>query len=148
MAPTTRSTPKAAKTTPTPRRAGAPRARPGAAPATRRTPGLPRRRKPAPESNAKKVLGAVTTALPSLLEKAGTPAKKAKPSSRKGGAGLAILGAGAGLAALRKSGKLPGKLGGQSAPEATIPVAQPVTPVVPVTPAPGPQGAVDGGPLA
>lgn len=150
MAPTTRTTPKP-KTTPAPRRAGASRARPVAAPVSRRTPSIPRRRKPEPESNAKKVLGAVTTALPGLIEKAGAPAKKAKPSSKKGSAGLAILGAGAGFAALRKSGKLPGRLGGQSSSAQAVPVTPVATPVTPVATTPvtveGPQDGANGAPL-
>lgn len=143
MAPT--RTPKAQPTAT--RRAGTARPRPGrpvAAPTARRTPAFPSRRKPAPQqSNAKKVFGAVTTALPGLIEKAGQPAKKAKPSSRKGGAGLALLGAGAAAAALKNRDKLPRKLGGRSSstqevqPVATVPTT-PVTPVTPVGNADGP----------
>jgi hypothetical protein len=82
-------------------------ARPGPAAATpRRTPGPGlRRRKPEPQSNAKKVLGAVGSALPGIIEKAGRPAKKAKPTSRKRGAGLALALGGAGFAAMKQRGK-------------------------------------------
>ncbi len=135
MAPT--RSPKQSTAT---RRAGAPRPRSTTTPAPRRTSGLPtRRRKPEPESNAKKVLGAVATALPDLLEKAGTPAKKAKPSSRKGGAGLAILGAGAGFAALKNRDKLPAKLGGRPGAEPVAP-ADPLAPATASAPAPNTDG--------
>ena len=128
MAPT--RTPKQPSTS---RRPGA---RVTAAPTPRRTPSMPsRRRKPEPESNAKKVFGAVSAALPGLIEKAGAPAKKAKPSGRKSGAGLAILGAaGAGFAALKNRDKLPAKLGGRPAPEPVAPYT-PVSPVVVTPPA-------------
>lgn len=141
MAPT-----RTPKQSPGTRRAGAPRSRPATASTPRRTPAFAgRRSKPAPQSNAKKVVGAVTTALPGLIQKAGQPAKKAKPKSRKGGAGLAMLAAGAGLA-MKNRDKLPGKLGGgrsseqdlhgQTEPISTTPA--PVTPVTPVTNADGP----------
>lgn len=115
------------KQTAGPRRAGASRPRPVAP--TRRTVNV-RRRKPEPQSNAKKVVGALATALPGLIEKAGKPAKKAKPNSRKGGAGLAILGAGAGFAALKNRNKLPGKLGGRSEKQ-DVAVYEPAVPVSP-----------------
>lgn len=128
MAPPTR-TPKSSSPS---RRAGAPRPRPAASSTPRRTPSLPGRRKPEPQSNAKKVVGAVTGALPSVFEKASKPAKKAAPSSKKGGAGagLAILGAGAaGVAALKNRDKISAKLSGRG-------TEQPDGPVVAPAPAP------------
>ena len=129
MAPTPRSSSKTPKPATSPRRVGTPRPRPAASGPTRRTVALPKRRKPEPASNAKKAMGAVSSALPGLLQKAGTPAKKAKPSSRKGGAGLALAAAGAGFAALKNRDKLPAKLGGQKTPEPVTVTPVPVTPV-------------------
>lgn len=76
-----------------------PRRPAGRSAATRRPPvarpGMPRRRKPQPQSNGQKVLGMLTKALPPAAA-----AKRATPSG-KGGKGLALLAAG-GLAAFAK----------------------------------------------
>ena len=59
-------------------------------------PSLPRRRKPEPQSNAQKILGAVTKALPSAAA-----AKKARPRGK--GKNFALLGIAGGRAAAIKN---------------------------------------------
>ncbi len=112
--------------TATPRRAGTARPRPAAAPAKRTTPSL-KRRKPEPESNAKKVIGAVSAALPGLLEKAGKPAKKAKPAGKAKGAAAALGVAGAGFAAFKQ--RAAKKDSGTVVAPASPPAATPAAPV-------------------
>ncbi|CAA9534826.1 MAG: hypothetical protein AVDCRST_MAG85-4001 [uncultured Solirubrobacteraceae bacterium] len=66
-------------------------------------PSLPGRRKPQPQSNAQKIFGAVTKALPSAAA-----AKKVKPSGK--GKNVALLGIAGGLAAaIKNRDKLRGK---------------------------------------
>lgn len=79
------------------------------------------RKRPPPPGKGQQILTALTSALPA----------KAKSPGR-GGKGLAILGAGAGVAAaLRNRGKLPGPLGRKAEPAGGAPAGDAVVTTVP-----------------
>ncbi len=117
---------------PTPSRGTTPRT---GTPRTRTIPG--RRRPTPPQSTGQKLFGALTGALSGTGGKA---VSKAKPSSAKGPAGLALLGAGA-FAALKNRDKLTSMVKGKSSSTTTDSgftpaTAAPTTPVSPVSTTP------------